>query len=106
MMSYETHDNGGRPFLVQINDKDVSVLYNDTYKSFKKGNPVITYPNCKEVFIGMIPGTRMDFFDGPEPGNSILLCLQDDSYIYIGESIRKFNTICRVTRYISPIGNN
>ncbi len=39
-------------------------------------------------------------------GNSILVKLDDDKYIYIGESIFKFKAKDRIINYLSPVGNS
>lgn len=103
MTEYITHDNGGRPFKVIINDNDVSVYNNET-------NEFLFEKNVEKVFIGKSPKNKMTTFSGGHgkkfDGNSILLKINDYTYQFIGESIFTFNTYEEIIDYVSPVGNN
>ena len=109
-MEYDTHDNGGRPFLVKIVDSFAKVYkrtWDDDNNSFVKH--IKTY-ETQRIFIGRSPLNAMTEFSGaygPEcDGNSILLHLGDLKYVFIGESLYSFTTDYPIIKFISPIGNN
>jgi len=119
-MTYITHDNGNRPFKVEIIKEELKV------KVFKKSavqpdnirtedeivfdtQPIKTYkPN--KVFIGKSPKNKMTKishgYGKRFNGNSILLEMRNNKYIFIGSAIRSFNAIDKITKFISPVGNN
>jgi hypothetical protein len=106
--SWLTHDNGGRPYkVVQLSSKVIHVFiakYNDqitmddapTYPKLVK-----SYDNVEKVFIGKSPlhGSRFD-------GNSVLLRLPANRYVFIGDSIYEFTAPEPITTYYSAVGNN
>lgn len=117
---YETHDNGGRPFVVELTLVDdafynVQVFKNvydnatDTYN--QETNPLITFEGV-QVWIGYSPDcktTRYSGGYGPKfDGNSFLIC--DDAealkYTFIGESIFSFHASMPIVAYHSPVGNS
>lgn len=119
METYFTHDNGGRPFKVQLDDSTSTahvyqLIIQDTDDNEYAPNPVYTARYIKK-FIGMSPLCRTTQFSGGFgknfDGNSILLCLgnrdeeQNMSYVYIGECIKLFRSM-EIVDYISPVGNN
>ncbi len=112
---YYTHDNGGRPYKVQIeNDNKVYVYKNNGYDEEKDGNiydtnPIATF-DAKKVFVGKSPLNGMTEFSGghgPEfDGNSILLELKSNEYVHIGSEIFSFDTKSEIKEYVSPVGNS
>jgi len=113
-MEYITHDNGGRPFKVRITDNNVEVhecqndileRQNNEYSS----NPIFTF-NPQQIFIGKSPLTEMTKFSGCHgevfDGNTILLKMSCRSYVFIGATISKFQSLHEIVEYVSPIGNN
>ena len=113
--AYETHNNGGRPFMVFV-DQNKVYLYRDMWdpKNYSRGSigylPLGLF-EAETVFIGESPRNEMTEFSGgygPEfSGNSILLHLKDNNYLYIGgEKPFYFNSINTITEYVSPVGNN
>lgn len=104
--TYYTHDNGGKPFKVDILKKDVTVssrINLDTYKKF------VTY-KPKKIFIGK---------DCPHPndnnqenkhhqndGNSILLYINNNIYIFIGDHICVFKSFEEIIEYKSPMNGS
>ena len=98
---YCTLDNGGRPFKVIILNGVVNVHKMKYYsqklgKEFYNKSPLFTfYP--KLIFIGRSPCiyvTRFSGGIGPEfDGNSILLYIDKNQYIFIGARIYSFCTM-------------
>jgi len=104
IISYLIHDNGSRPFKVEIlNDKIVNIYNNYTEQL------LFTYMPEK-IFIGRspkIPTTEYSGGYGPEfDGNSILLKMTGLNYIYIGERIYEFTALAEIIKYISVLGNS
>jgi len=106
--TYRTLDNGGRPFLVTVAGKHLTVHkidddwnpdYNPKIKiknSDYKENVFET--NFQQIFIGSDPKA----VDGL--GNSILIRVSGNQYVHIGINIFSFKTKERLIGYASPIG--
>ena len=106
---YEIHDNGGRPFFVEVNGKSVSVSKNmEEYEYIDNRFIVIEKPakflftvKADEVFIGSS--------NGPEgtKGNTILL-RHGNKYLFIGQEIYEFSPVKgdTIVKYYSDIGNS
>jgi hypothetical protein len=119
MPKYLIHDNGGRPFMVDVNTIKKSV---DVYKPRKlteaeeteidnaRRNPdrkydkfqyhtvhILHIPRYKKIFIGEDPAWKAAL------GNSILVCVRDHEYISIGMSIYRFVTEDEIISYFSPV---
>ncbi len=97
MNTYEIHDNGSTPFIVtnNANDKYIIVKDNRGVKSFEE----IKYCYL-EIFIGKDPCNEKN------NGNSILIKVGLERYIYIGSEIYEFMTDDIIVDYISEIGNS
>ena len=118
--SYYTLDNGGRPFLVNINGMHVEVYtlnYNDNdyekpfYKNFKPSP--IHQVDAEEIFIGKAPSnTKFAKITGAYGrqfiGNSILLKLKGKNkyQLIYGDNIKNFYSKAPIKSYLSPIGNS
>ena len=111
---YFIHDNGGVPFRVAIDElRKRAIIYQyDFDQSYESGNleetePIILDTEYERVFLG---GPLPDPFitDGNEfeLGNSILLHITGNRYIFIGMYIYEFESAEPIIEYISPIGNN
>lgn len=109
--TYYTHDNGGRPFKVEINGDNIKISKANyhSYDNWDYEGSFLEY-NAEEVFIGKSPKNKMTEFSGGHgsnfDGNSILLKMSDDKYIYIGESIFSFKPLGKIVQYMSPVGNS
>ncbi len=111
---YYTHFNGGRPYKVQIENNKVNVYKSNRYDEAKRRTTYdpkhITTFNAKKVFIGKSPLNEMTEFSGGYgpgfDGNTILLELNKNEYVYIGVDIISFDTKSEIKEYISPVGNN
>jgi hypothetical protein len=115
---YKIHDNGSKPYLVEITGKKVSVFKNmNTFE--KVGGKYIekSFPpkhlfdvTANEIFIGK--KSKTGGYSGLTPksaiGNSILLKINDSKYLYIGHQIYEFKPIKDddIQKYYSDIGNS
>lgn len=106
--TYYIHDNGSRPFKVDIKNKKVIISAthdNDEQKYVK----FVTY-KPKQIFIGKSEKNGMTEFSGgfgeEFDGNSILLNIKGKKYIFIGRSIFMFSAKNKIIEYTSPIGNS
>lgn len=119
---YEIHDNGGIPFVVEVRDDTICIYYaeqddqnedgygyGDEYKIVK--GEMITETSYEKVWIGDNDNdfntngyTEKDIY----PGNSILVHLSHEKYMYIGSEIYEFNVQDgdQIEKYFSPVGNN
>jgi hypothetical protein len=100
--SFLVHDNGGKPFKVNINDKSINV-YKAKYKDYIENKyyktPILTIRNYLGIFIGTHKYNKYK-------GNTILIHINNNKYIYIGENINKFETLEPITHYVSEIGGS
>ena len=103
------HDNGGRPFLVQIVSPTQVEIYceNEVKEEENKATylHIHTFNNLKRI---LIPNGELDGeFIEKYKGNNILLEISDtDEYILISCQISKFRAKSRIVRFFSPMGNN
>lgn len=109
---YFTHFNTSRPFAVYINKNNKKVYvykkeeddYISTYTHF------VAYFEPKQVFIGESPLNESTRFCGGHgeifDGNSILLKMDKNSYVFIGNMIFSFKSKHEIVIFVSPIGNN
>lgn len=97
--SYSTHDNGDRPFRVDICGKAVTVT---------RVNSVTLYP--EKVFVGKSPLMPMTEFSGGHgkkfDGNSILLAFKDNKYVFVGHHVVGFVSKHEIVKFVSPVGAN
>jgi hypothetical protein len=111
---YLIHDNGGRPFLVAISGKNVSIFklpkYTDDAPKTAYTEFIKEYKNVKKVFIGKSPKIDMTIFSagyGPMfDGNTILLEVSNQRYCLISSDIVEFSTKDTIKKFISPVGNS
>jgi len=108
--SYYTHDNGGRPFRVDITEKYVKVYIGEQDEPYVL---IKTYVNLSQIFVGRSPKNAMTEFSGGYgplfDGNSILIGNNIDgvrTYVHIGCNIFSFTPYAKIVEYVSPIGNN
>jgi hypothetical protein len=96
--SYDTLDNGLRPYRVIVDGTNVSI-----YKGTRKEDYTYDYDKLirsvkvKKVYLG---GSKSGL------GNSILLHLSGNKYMYIGHEIYEFQMEDSVESYFSLIGNS
>jgi len=106
--TYYINDNGGRPFKVDIIGKKVTI--SGTYVENEKiYTEIVTY-KPKQIFIGISEKNKMSEFGlgyGPNfDGNSILLYMNKNTYIFIGMYIYSFQALNTITTFVSSVGNN
>jgi len=117
MEFYETLDNGGNPFRVQIYAESKFV---EVFKT-EEQQIIHVFPYIR-VWIGESPENEMTEFSGGYgeefKGNSILLEVSKTTcnapptakttfeYIFIGDTIFSFQTESRIVDFISPVGNS
>lgn len=114
--SYFIHDNGARPFEVRVSGKNVEI-YKGEFRKLADGK-TIDYDNMdynkllkklavKEVHLGKSPCIKAaDGCGAPFVGNTILLHLSGNKYMYVGGSIYEFTMEDEFDAYYSLIGNN
>ncbi len=98
--SYDIHDNGARPFRVIVDGATVSIY---GAKRDEKGRVIdgfdkwIRTIKAKKVHLG---GKKSEL------GNSILVHVSGNTYLYIGHEIYEFQMEDTVDDYFSLIGNS
>jgi len=119
MKTYFTHDNGGRPFKIIINNLDglnsvsvYQVILNSPggENDYNMDEPVL-HKIYEKIFIGKSKRNKTTIFSGGYgssfKGNTILFKPQnEDNYIFIGAKIYSFTTIDEIVKYDSTVGNN
>lgn len=101
---YIIHDNGYEPFKVKI-FKDIDRIELYKQKNEQNDDDMVLYDrfkiinNYQKIFV---PKDREYGYDG----NSILIELSDNLYMYVGSEIYTFKTEEKITKYHSPIGNS
>ena len=117
--TYYTHDNGGRPFKVVVDNKKVYVykhkkydedtdtnLYSKKSIKYEKKN----FFKYKNIFIGKSPKNKTTINSGGYgakfTGNSILLQLTQNKYVFIGHIIFSFTSKSEIKKFVSPVGNS
>ena len=119
--TYFIHDNGGRPYLIYIkknnvliyshSDKKIASDYdkNDNKNKWMYIKKIVEY-NPVKIFIGKSPITEVtkksNGYGKKFDGNTILLQLLNNKYIFIGGTIYSFISEDNITKFISPVGNN
>lgn len=112
---YFTHDNYNRPFCVYIdetkNEVHVYKRHDGEYsKELQYYTVLIRTFKTSKIFIGESPLSPMTEYSGAYgaefDGNSILLKINDNKYVFIGETIYSFNTSNEIVKFVSPVGNN
>jgi hypothetical protein len=113
--SYLIHDNGGRPFKVEVlSPTEVQVFQLDIEGGHDEDDHYTSmihhFTDLRRVMIGespLIPMTEFSGAHGPEfKGNTILLEKSDGSYVLISDSIIHFTTLSKIVQFVSPVGNN
>ncbi len=98
--TYLTHDNGGRPFKVIINDEEHKI---EVYKSTAidiYSKKLLELTEYQLIFLGK--DSKYPQFEG----QSILVKIDDNNYVYIGNMIYQLNTKDIITQFISDLGNS
>jgi hypothetical protein len=115
--TYAIHDNGGRPFFVNVQGKNVVVeknmnkseLKDGKFVTIEKPRKVVLNMKVDEIFVGKKSPTGG--YDGLKPseaeGNSLLL-KKGPKYVSIGSEIYEFSPMPgdSIDAYYSDIGNS
>lgn len=105
-MKYYIHDNGARPFLVEVTSTKTIKVY-ELYGKLKEKTdqvvykPLFEYKKYDKLFIGKDPSGIKG-----SAGNTILIKLNLNTYVYIGSTIEQFVTKDEIISYTSPIDNS
>ena len=114
MPTYHIHDNGGKPFKVVVDNKNkIATIYKqdmaieDDFAYEPKQSMKIKFI---KIFVGNSPRTKMtEISGGFGPifnGNSLLLLIKKDTYIFIGYKISQFIYDIPIVKYVSPVGRS
>ena len=110
---YMTHDNGGRPFMVILWEKPKRVEIFEVKSDETKGHTMLVLRiecQVQEWWIGISEENEFTTFGGgygPNfDGNSILIHVHDNEYIFVGERIFSFQPAFPIVDFKSPVGNN
>ena len=102
---YLTHNNGARTYFIQIiNNNKIIIRRNDdndgTYNEIIKKYNVIKIIAGKGI--GIFTASESKKFDG----NTVLLQLTKNKYVYIGDKIYEFIMLDEFKKYHSLLGNS
>lgn len=102
MKNYYIHYNGSRPFKVNIDNNNKVEIYKEqqNHTDNYETESSFIFENPSTIFIGKCP--RNSHFDG----NSILLHLRYNKYIYIGSHIYSFEALSDISTFFSPVDKN
>lgn len=110
---YFTHDNGGRPFYVKIRDGQIIVLKGKCDE--KCGNEsmgpiynkhIITIPKYEKVWIGANKGKYANKHEYEGLGNSILVHVSGNKYVFIGDHVLEFTATDKIKEFHGILGNS
>lgn len=117
-MHYQIHDNGGLPFKVVIHGNlHVDIYKYDCYDSRDFGldedgktvyeeNPFFSVTAMK-IFVGESQPGPASVVSGEEyDGNTLLIRIGKNKYIFVGPTIYSFTSLSEIVDYYSPVGNN
>jgi hypothetical protein len=100
---YLTHDNGGVPYRVIVGNHEITIIDNYADKFLMKLDTI-------EVWIGESPFTPTTKCSGcygeKFKGNSILVRVSENRYVFIGHTVYSFETKYPIVKYLSEVGNN
>lgn len=102
---YNIHDNGTVPFRVKVEKNKITIFSAEYDKKTKQTTyDEIAYEilNYKKIYIGTDPNIP------DSKGNSILVHLNKNNYVYIGWFVYSFKTPANdvIIHYVSKIGNS
>jgi hypothetical protein len=93
-----THNNGGKTYFVHIKKDNTVIIHKvDENNNYDK---IIKKYTVKKVIVGKF--NNLKYYDG----NTILLKITDDKYVYIGNKIYEFKMLDEFKKYYSLVGNS
>jgi hypothetical protein len=104
--TYETLDNGGRPFLVDIDGMNVTVFVNE--KEDRDYGKRIWSKKVLDVFVGDPKPSYDDGYQLWNKGTSVLVKIGPERYVFIGNRIFEFSVEKgdTIVKYYTPTGNS
>jgi hypothetical protein len=103
--TYKILDNGYVPYVVEITPTTLCVIQqNAKERGQPKQNTEIYRTPYKQVFLGEKTGRLTDAMY--RKGSSILACIKENHYVYIGSEIYSFYTKEPIIAYESPVGSS
>ena len=112
---YYIHNNGGRRFRVEVSGKTVKIYHGSPEKlpdgtidyDTMEYNDLVKKLTVKEIYVGQSPCIpAADACGAFAKGNTLLLHVSHNTYMYVGETIYEFTMDDKVDKYYSLIGNN
>ena len=111
---YIIHDNMSRPFKVFANKNKIEIYrpssYPENQKKLKYDKLIKRYTSFKGYWPGLDKDMEYTQYYDPkrENGNTILIKLTKQKYVYVGKIIYEFETgkSEEIIDYVSPIGNS
>ena len=100
-MKYWTHYNGGRPFHVHVHSNAER-----TYVEVFRDKNCVFAQFVTKVFVGQSLSSDNVSYDSYFDGNSILLHIEKDEYVFIGDSIYSFESYSKIYDFNSQVGPN
>lgn len=126
MPIYQTHDQDSRKFFVNVRPalKQVDIYSAEPTQTnpfiepmkYQMGNLIHSLKNYKKIWVGdnLSPAVKQPERmaigahyqpKGKFPGNTVLVQMTNDSYVFIGERIQKFKLPESVIKYVSPVSD-
>jgi hypothetical protein len=105
---YKVHWNGERPYMVIIAKNTIIILkshIDDNGKTFFN-ELILKLDKYKSVFVGSNTPKFGSNYSEKFTGNSILIEIKPNEYIFVGENVYKFTTTTPITKYYSIMGNS
>jgi len=111
---YRILHNGNKPFQVTVSGKTVGIykgdrVEGDDYDEHRNYNELIKKLTVKAVYPGETPvhaNMWINEHTAVDKGNSVILHVKGDHYIYVGSDIYEFTMEDDIIAYYSPIGPN
>jgi len=110
--TYEIHSNGTTPFVVEDDGKGITVFKTVYAKgvyeadAYTLGKQVV-HQAYKKIFVGD-NDLKLSAYEkkGWAKGNSILVQISANKYMYVGDKIYTFESLDTIQSYYSPVGNS
>ena len=112
--TYDVHDNGNRPFRVEVDGKKVSIYKGTSPKGFNYGrldySTLVKTLTVSAVHVGEstchTSAYIQDLCGKSATGNTILLHISGNKYMFVGQEVYEFTMEDDFEAYYSQVGNN
>lgn len=91
-----THDNGSRPFRIDIYDNVIKIMKSDYDDYIYSG---ISYKNYVKIYLGI------DKSKNKQNGNSVLIQLKN-KFVFVGHIVYEFVPLDTIKKFYSYLGNS